>query len=132
MFKKIKMLFDVLSDILKFSISKIDDARYKKAIDEKIVFPSTMDKLIIVMGCYEKAFNPAIERTLFDILSLPYYNDIYNISNMNTLLIPFVVDGNIKYDSLLIDYTEFSEIVKGLVCDILNVNIEFDDHQMIV
>ena len=49
-FKKINVLFTVLSSLLKFMIIKINDERYQKVVDEKIKFPRNLDALIVVIG----------------------------------------------------------------------------------
>ena len=131
LFKKIKMLFIILADLLKYCIIQIDKDIYQKVADEKINFPDTLEKLIIVMGVYEEAFSFEIVKSLYDILELESFNDLYKISQINQLMIPFVANDKINQEALHKDYSTFSCHVKNIACLILNTNTEFNDESYI-
>ena len=120
-FKKIKILFNVIGDLIKYSIIQVDDPQYQKVESEKIICPETIDKLIVIMGVYSKAFNRELEETFYKMVNLPYYQDLYKISSINFLMIPFVADDNIDSEKLMDDYKKFSYVVRNLVYDILGV-----------
>lgn len=126
-FKKIKILFIVLSDILKFLILQVDNKRYQNIINEKVKFPKNLDELIIIIGCYGDAFTEDIQEELFNILDSDLYNDLYTISEINSNMIPFVANDKIKLDLLKTDYLNFSKNVQNISCNVLHVNTDFDD-----
>ena len=125
LFKKIKLNFFVLEDLIKYQILKIDDERYQKIMDEKIQFPRNMDSLILIMGGYGDAFDHDIQSELLKIIDLPFFNDLISISEINTLMIPFVANDEISLPILKKDYEHFSTVVKHFACDILGINTDF-------
>ena len=131
LFKKINILFNILADLLKYSIVNIDDDRYKKANDEKIKFPKTLDALIIIIGCYGDAFSYDIQSELFNILELHSFNDLYKISEIHINMIPFVANDNINLEALRCDYIPFAEKVLNLAGNILNVNTDLEQNFII-
>ena len=126
-FKQIRLLFGIIADLIKFSILKIDEPFYKKIEDEKVTYPKDINSLTVIMGIYHKAFSDFIKETLFNLVDLSYYNDLYNISQIDSLMIPFVVDDeSINKNKLFSDYNDFVNNVKSLVCSILEVNTNFN------
>lgn len=130
-FKKINVLFSILGNLLKFSITSVDDERYQKTTDEHVKFPKTLDKLICVIGCYSEAFTQNIQEDLFRIIDSSMFNDLYAIAQIDHLMIPFVANDKINEESLKRDYLEFSNSVRNIACDMLNINTDFDDEQII-
>lgn len=131
LFKKIKMLFSVVSDLIKFSIISVDKPEYKKVESEKIECPNNTDKLILIMGIYGDAFNSNLRETMYFLVNQPWFEDIYKISNINMHMIPFVTgDDKINVEKLKPDYVLFRDAVANLVCDILNVNTDFEEDSM--
>ena len=126
-FKKTKILFIILSDILKFLILQVNDERYKKTEYEKIKFPATLDELILIMGCYGEAFDVDMQGEFLTILDNISFKDLYTISEIPTNMIPFVADDNINLELLSVDYLRFSNDVKNIACNILTLNTDFDD-----
>jgi len=131
MFKKINILFSAMSDILKYNITKIDGDKYKKVADEQVMFPKNLDSLIIIMGCYSDAFNEDVHQDLYNIVDLSFYESFYNISQINSSMIPFIVNDEIDSDKLKVDYNIFAEKVLNFVCNTLNVNTDLDDEFLI-
>lgn len=127
LFKKINMTFKALKFILKNLISKIDEENYKKALNNEIKFPKDMDSLTIIIGAFDKAFSDDNIESLFNIVDFHSYSDLYTISEINALLIPFVADDKIKTEKLKNDYIEFTEHVKEFVCNVLNLNDKLDN-----
>lgn len=125
LFKKIKLNFYILEDLIKYQILKIDDERYQKIMDEKIKFPRNMDSLILIMGGYGDAFDHDIQSELLKIIDLPFFNDLISISEINTIMIPFVANDEISLPVLKKDYEHFSTVVKYLACDILGIYTDF-------
>jgi len=126
LFKKINITFKALSKIIKILLLLVNDEKYQDSINHDIRFPPDMDTLIIVLGTFDKAFTHEITEQLFYMLSFPAYSDLYKISNINSLLIPFVANGDINYKSLNLDYSKFINIVKDFTCDVLNLNTDFE------
>jgi len=127
LFKKINMTFKALKFILKNLISNIDEENYKKALNNDIKFPKDMDSLTIIIGAFDKAFSDDNIESLFNIVDFHSYSDLYTISEINALLIPFVADDKIKTEKLKKDYIEFTGIVKEFICDVLNLNDSLDN-----
>jgi hypothetical protein len=125
-FKKINIIFSVLSDLLRFAIMGISDERYQKVIDEKVIFPKTLDKLICIVGCYNKAFTQDIQEELFNIVDMPIFIHLYTISEIDHKMIPFVANDKINAEILKVDYLKFSKIVKNLSCELLDINTDFE------
>lgn len=130
-FKKISLLFQALSELLKFIIIQVNDERYQKAIDEKIEFPTNVDQLIIVIGCYGDAFTQDMQEDLFQILEMNSFKEIYTIAKINHVMIPFVANDKIDIKLLEADYIKLSEVVKNFACDVLNVNTDFENGSII-
>jgi hypothetical protein len=125
-FKQIRLLFGIIADLIKFSILKIDEPLYKKVEDEKVMYPKDINSLAVIMGIYNKAFSDFIKESLFNLVDLSYYKDLYNISQIDPLMIPFVVDDeSINKNKLFIDYNDFVNNIRSLVCSILDVNTNF-------
>jgi len=130
-FKKINVLFTVLSSLLKFMIIKINDERYQKVVDEKIKFPRNLDALIVVIGCYSDAFSKDFQEELFNIVELHSFAEMYAIANINHNMIEFVANDKINVDLLTVDYMEFAEMVQNFACGVLDINTDFD-HESVV
>jgi hypothetical protein len=131
LFKKINLLFKSLSNLIKILLLRIDDEQYQKAKDQKIIFPHDMETLIIILGTFNKAFSEDLIEMLFQIISCPTFTDLYNISNVNTLLIPFVADDKINEDLLKKDFADFSILAKDFACEVLNLNTDFEPYNWI-
>ena len=131
MFKKIKIVFITLADLFKFLILQVDDERYQKIEYEKIKFPKTIDELILIIGCYGDAFTIEMQEELLNILDNVSFKDLYTISEIPNNMIPFVADDNINLKLLSADYLKFSNDVKNIACNILNINTDFDDTSLI-
>ena len=130
-FKKIQTLFYILLDVLKYRIVQIDEPNYQKVESEKLNFINSESDLILIMGCYYKAFNQDIEETLFHLVNSDYYSDFINISGINLHMMPFVADDKIDMDKLMDDYTEFSDTIKNFACDMLEINTDFTTETLI-
>jgi len=130
-FKKVKILFFILADLLKFKITQVNDERYQKVLDEQIKFPNNMDSLILVMGIYGEAFDYDFQSVLLNIIDLPFFNDMVSISEIHVNMIPFVANEKINSASLKEDFNTFAEIVKNLACDVLEINTDFNKESMI-
>ena len=130
-FKKVKILFYILADLLKFKITQVNDERYQKVLDEQIKFPKNMDALILVMGIYGEAFDYDFQSVLLNIIDLPFFNDMVSISEIHVNMIPFVANEKINSASLKEDFNTFAEIVKNLACDVLQINTDFNKESMI-
>lgn len=130
-FKKIKMIFNILSDLLKYKIAQITDERYQKIYDEKIKFPETLDKLIVVIGCYSDAFTQDDMEILYNVINYTAFSDLYNIANINSHMIPFVINDSINVLQLQNDFNGFANMVKNFACDVLNVNTNFQEDSFI-
>jgi hypothetical protein len=131
LFKKINMAFKGLNMLIKILILKIEEKKYQDAMDQKIIFPHTIDALIIIIGTFNKAFNQETTEILYNIVSFHAYDGLYSISNINSLMIPFVDTNNINYNNLKKDYDEFSVLVKEFTYEVLNLNTDFEPHGMI-
>lgn len=130
-FKKIQTLFYILLDVLKYRIVQIDEPNYQKVESEKLNFINSESDLILIMGCYYKAFNQDIEETLFHLINVDYYSDFINISGINLHMMPFVADDKIDMNKLMADYTEFSNIIRNFTCDILEINTDLTTETLI-
>ena len=124
-FKKIQLLFDTIANLLKYKILQIDDEFYQNVEYEKLKYINDEDQLILLLGCYSKAFNRDIEYSMYNIINLPFYSDFINISKIHNSMIPYVADGSINIEKLNIDYNEFSSIIRDFACDVLNINTKF-------
>lgn len=131
LFKKINLLFKGLSNLIKILLLQINEKQYQDAKNQKIIFPHDMDTLIIILGTFDKAFNEELTEMLFQIISFPMFTDLYNISNINTMLIPFVADEKINKILLKKDFDEFSGLVRDFACGVLNLNINLDPYDWI-
>ena len=131
LFKKIKILFLILEDLLKLKIIKVNEDRYRKVLDEKIKFPKNIDSLIIIMGCYSEAFDYEYQSIILNIIDLPFFNDMVSIADIHVNMIPFVANDKINLFSLKTDFNSFSLMVRNLACDILEVNTDFTKESMI-
>jgi hypothetical protein len=131
-FKKIILLFKGLSDLLKILLLQINNENYQLAASEKIKFPDNIETLIIVMGTFDEAFDENVMRMLFNIIDFPEYNELYTISKINYLLIPFVANGDIKKDCLVADFNKFCVLVKSFVRYALNLNDDLEQYNNII
>ena len=131
LFKKIKILFLILEDLIKLKIIHINEDRYQKVLDEKIKFPKTIDSLIIIMGCYSEAFDYDYQTNILNIIDLPFFNDMVSIADIHVNMIPFVANDKINLFSLKSDFNSFALVVRNLACDILEVNTDFNTESMI-
>lgn len=131
LFKKINLLFKGLSNLIKILLLQINDKQYQDAKDQKIIFPHDIETLTIILGTFNKAFNEELIEMLFQIISYPAFTDLYNISNINTLLVPFVADDKINKILLKKDFDKFSILVKDFACEVLNLNTDFDPYDWV-
>ena len=131
--KKINMTFKSLCHVLKILLLKVDDEMYQKANDNKIIFPETIDKLTFILGTFHKAFNNDMIESLYNILSHESYSNLYKISNINSLLVSFVIDEEHKLNVglLVSDYLEVIPHIKDFVCTALNVDTDLNEHSII-
>ena len=130
-FKKIQVLFNIISNLIKYKILQIDDEMYQKVEYEKLKYIKDEEHLIFLLGYYSKAFNRDIEEYLYSIIKLPYYTDFTKISNIDINMIPFVANDKIKISTLETDYDEFAYIIRDFACDILDLKTNFDPHDII-
>jgi hypothetical protein len=131
LFKKINMTFKSLSMLIKILLLRIDEKKYQESLDQKIIFPKNINTLIIVVGTFDKAFNQEITKMLFDLVTFSEYDDLYNISEINQLLIPFVANDQINELNLQTDFNNFSVLVKDFACAVLNLNIDLEHNDII-
>ncbi len=110
---------------------KIDDEKYKNIYDEKVKFPESVDKLILIIGCYGDAFTQEYSEILYSILNLECFADLYSIANIHQNMIPFVATDKLDFEALSQDYDIFSEKAKNFACEILEVNTDFETHCML-
>lgn len=129
-FKQIQMLFHILIDLIKYKILNINEEDYQKIESKKLKFIKDIDNLVLMMGCYYKAFNKDIEEQLYHIVMKPYYKDFITISEINIHMMPFVVDDKLQMNKLHNDFRDFTESIKNLACEILDVDTDFDEHNL--
>lgn len=131
LFKKINLTFKSLSLLLKILLLRIDEKKYQDAKDQKIIFPPNIDTMAIIIGTFNEAFSNDVSEMLFNILSFPAYDDLYNISNINTLLIPFVANDQINEKILKSDFDEFIILVKDFACEVLSLNTNLEPNDIV-
>lgn len=129
-FKKIQLLFSVLGDLMKFLVMQIADEKYAKAVSEKIVFPKSVDKLAIVIGCYNDAFTHWHSESMYNIITIDCFADLCNIAGIHQDMIPFVANDKLNMDELSRDYDIFSEKTRHFACDVLDINLDFNNNSM--
>lgn len=131
--KKINMTFKSLCHILKILLLKVDDELYQRANTDRVIFPENLDKLTLIVGTFNKAFNEDIIESLYNLVSLETYTNLYKISNINSLLVSFVIDDDHKLnvEMLLSDYLEAIPYIKDFVCLALDVDTDLNDHSII-
>lgn len=127
-FKKISISFKVLKQLLTILLLYVDDKQYQEIRNNEVKFPKDIENLSIIVGTFNKAFNREIQEKLYEIVNFPHYSDFMSIAEVNNLLIPFVADNSIKTDVLIDDFIKFSQLIKDLACEVLNVNINFEPH----
>lgn len=127
-FKKISISFKVLKQLLTILLLYVDDKQYQEIKNNEVKFPKDIENLSIIVGTFNKAFNREIQEKLYEIVNFPHYSDFMSIAEVNNLLIPFVADNSIKTDVLIDDFIKFSQLIKDLACEVLNVNINFEPH----
>lgn len=127
-FKKISISFKVLKQLLTILLLCVDDKQYQEIRNNEVKFPKDIENLSIIVGTFNKAFNREIQEKLYEIVNFPHYSDFMSIAEVNNLLIPFVADNSIKTDVLIDDFIKFSQLIKDLACEVLNVNINFEPH----
>lgn len=130
-FKNTKMLFIILSNLMRIHIMKVDDEKYKKVGDKKIEFPSSIERLILAIGCYNDAFNIDMREMLFNLIESDSFGDMYRISKIPVNMYPFVINEEFGLDDLKKDYEEFSRHVRNIACEILEVNTDFEEASFI-
>jgi len=127
-FKKISISFKILKQLLTILVLRVDDKQYQEIKDNEVKFPKDLEHLSIVVGTFHKAFDREIQEILYEIVDFPHYSDFISMAEVNNLLIPFVADNSIKTDVLIDDFNKFSQLVKDLACEVLNVNTDFEPH----
>jgi hypothetical protein len=125
-FDKIRNLFILLNNIMKYMIVFIDDPKYQEIRNKPVVFPDTEDKLICIVGMYHKAFSPDINELLYEIINHDKFADLYKIAIIPQALMSSVVDDTIDFESLQRDSDEFAALVKILSIDVLKIGIDFE------
>ena len=128
LFKKINFTFQSLSKLIKILLLQIDDEKYQMANKQKIIFPSDLDTLIVILGTFDRAFNHNHKQLLFDLVSFPDYEILYRISNINSAMFPFVIDDKTDYSIINDAFIEFNILVTDFACDVLNLNTEYEPH----
>ena len=129
-FKKISLLFKAINQLLRILILRVDDERYQEILMNPIKTPYDVDLLALLIGTFSDAFNGELIDILYQIVSHENYADMYNISEINTILIPFVVDEKINEKKLNDDFSSFSLLVKELACSTLNINTYFEPNEI--
>jgi hypothetical protein len=125
LFGKVKYLFNLLNDIMKYMIISIDDEKYQEIKDKHVLFPDNEDKLICIVSMYHKAFSPDINEILYEIVNYPKFADLQAISNIPHELVSSVVDDTVEHEALQRDFDEFSTMIKILSVDVLKIGIDF-------
>lgn len=128
LFKKINFTFQSLNNLIKFLLLRIDDKNYQMANDKKIIFPCDLDTLIIILGTFDRAFSYDHKQLLFNIVTFSEYEILYKISNINSEMIPFVIDDKTDYSKINDNFKKFNILVTEFACDVLNLNTEFKPH----
>lgn len=126
LFKQISFIFKCLTNIIKILISSVDNEKYKKQIENEIVFPNNIDTLILLLGVYDLAFDDESIQILFNIVSFDTYREFYTISHINLTMIDFIVDGSINSDKLKTDLLEFKDICKQFIIHALKIDSDFN------
>lgn len=130
-FKKIHITFKILNQLLRILILRVDDEIYKEALINTVKFPKTQDVLITIVGTFYKSFNAETSDILYQIINFTHYEDFYTIAEINNLLIPFVANDKIDKKKIKTDFDEFLLLVRDFACEVLNVNIYFEQHDII-
>jgi hypothetical protein len=125
LFGKVRQVFILLNDIIKYMIISVDDSKYQEIKDKSIVFPDNEDKLICVVAMYHKAFSPDINELLYEIVNHPKFKDLTSIASIPHELVASVVDDTIDSEGLQRDFDEFSTIIKLLSIDVLKIGMDF-------
>jgi hypothetical protein len=131
LFKKINFTFMGLSNLIKIRLLQINEENYQKANDQKILFPNDLNTLIIILATFDKAFNHDHKQFLFNLVSFHGFDILYKISKINPELHPFIIDEKTDYTKISNDFDEFNLIVTEFACDILNVNTDFETHNIV-
>jgi hypothetical protein len=126
LFTKVRHIFSLLNDIMKYMIIAVDDLYYQEIKDKDITFPDTEDKLICVVSVYSKAFSSDINELMYEIVNHPKFADLKSIASIPYELLSSVVDDTIDSEGLQRDFDEFSIIIKLLCVDVLKIGIDFD------
>jgi hypothetical protein len=122
LFKSIHYTFQSLSNLIKFLLLHVNDKQYAMANTKKIIFPDCIDNLIIVIATFDKAFDEHVVNHLFNLVDFPSYEMLYKISNINQLMVPFVVNKETDYTKIEIEFNSFKTIVTNFACYVLNLN----------
>lgn len=130
LFKQINMIFKGLENVIKILFLQVDDEIYHQHIDRKLSFPKDLDILILMIGTFDKAFNEDLIELLYQIITFPKYDELYTISQINFTMIDFVADDNIDVCKVQNDLNEFKKIVKYFICEALDINTDFEPHDM--
>lgn len=128
LFKKINFTFQSLNKLIKLLLLRIDDKNYQMANDQKIIFPYDLNTLIVILGTFDRAFSYEHKQLLFNILTFPEYEILYKISNINSNMIPFVIDDQTDYSKINDNFKKFNILVTNFACNILNLNTEYEPH----
>jgi hypothetical protein len=123
LFKLIYYTFQSLSNLIKFLLLHVNDKNYKLANTKKIIFPDSIDNLIIILATFDKAFDDIIVEKLFNLLDFSSYSMLYKISNINPLMLPFVINDETDYTKIELVFKSFKLLVNDFVCYVLNLNI---------
>lgn len=126
-FKKIEILFKGLCYILRDLLLKVDEKIYQDIKDKEISFPKNIEALIFTVATFDKAFDHDLIGLLFNVVSFPEYPEIYKISKIKPIMVPFVIDENIDLQNLLSDYRKFIIVVREFVTKVYNLNSNLDE-----
>jgi hypothetical protein len=126
LFGKVKQLFILLDDIIKYMIISVDDLKYQEIKDKPVIFPSNEDKLICIVSMYHKAFSPEINELLYEIVNYPKFVDLKSIASIPHELLASVVDDTVDSEGLQRDFDEFSTLIKILSSYVLKIGMDFN------
>jgi len=129
--KNIKYTFDILNNIIKYLInitnndSENINEKTQKDIDN-IILPVNVDKLVLLIAYFPNSFNEDVTKLLYNIINLDCYKDLYAIYQINDLLMPFIDNGEISIEMLNKDFNIIYENLCELVCELFNLNTDFE------
>jgi hypothetical protein len=129
-FKKIQILFIILSNLLKYCILKSKICVDEKELKTKVKFPKNIDELSAIMGFYTDVFDDNMIKYLFEILSFETYKEFHAISTIHMYMIPFTT-SDINISKLQPDFKEFTLLVKYLTSYVLNLNTDLKKKEII-